>query len=279
PNVSSELFQPFLHGSSLTHYRIVADLMNERKAPLFTAKIFGGKLGAFNFTVDWRRSESVTLGQVHQTGGRIYYDSWCSFAQALLRPAPASRLDPEVAARFRWDNTIDVLSYQIDTQIDRQDRISGTTEIEFKSEQEGEWVLSFDLARSLKVSEVLDERQRALTYYQNSDMSSEEEVSKLGHDLIVVLLKRPLQPGETRRLKFAYSGDVISRMGNGVFYVGARGSWYPNTGVSDRARYRIAFGYPKAYTIVATGDLAKEWEEGDQKHGLWESRSDLPVAG
>jgi Peptidase family M1 domain len=278
-SLSSALFQPFLHESSLTHYRIVADLMNGRKAPLFSARIFGTKLGAFNFTVDWRKPESVSLGQVQQSGGRIYYDSWCSFAQGLLRPVPASRLDPEVAARFRWDTTIDVLSYQIDTQIDRQDRISGSTEIEFKSEQEGEWVLSFDLARSLKVSEVLDEGQRVLTYYQNSDMSSEEEVSKLGHDLIVVLLKRPLHPGETRRLKFAYSGDVISRMGNGVFYVGARGSWYPNTGVSDRARYRLSFRYPKVYTIVATGDPVRDWEEGDQKHSLWESRSDLPIAG
>src|SRR5262245_25075283 len=51
PNLSSELLQPFLRGSSLTHYRIVADLMNERKAPLFLAKIFGTKLGAFTFAV------------------------------------------------------------------------------------------------------------------------------------------------------------------------------------------------------------------------------------
>jgi hypothetical protein len=34
-NLASESFQSFLKGSSLTHYRIVADLMNQRKAPLF----------------------------------------------------------------------------------------------------------------------------------------------------------------------------------------------------------------------------------------------------
>jgi hypothetical protein len=68
-------------------------------------------------------------------------------------------------------------------------------------------------------------------------------------------------------------------MGNGVFYVGARGSWYPNTGTSDRARYLLKFQCPKAYTVVATGDLVKEWEEGDQRRALWESRSELPVAG
>jgi len=278
-NLSSELFQTFLKGSSLTHYRIVADLMDERKAPLFSAKIFGTKLGALNFTVDWRKSESVSLGQVHRTGRRTYYDSWCSFAQDTLRQDSASRPTPDRQASARWDKTIDVLSYHIDTQIDRQDRISGSTEIEFKSEQEDEWVVSFDLARSLKVSGVVDEQQRVLTYYQNGDMSSEEEVSKLGHDVVVVLLKQPPQRGETKRLKFVYSGDVISRMGNGVFYVGARGSWYPNTGVSDRARYVLEFKYPKVYTIVATGDLVKEWEEGDQKHSLWASQTELPVAG
>lgn len=279
PNLSSELFQSFLRGSSLTHYRMVADLMNEQIAPLFLAKIFGAKLGAFDFTVDWRKSESVSLGQVQRTGGRTYYDNWCSFAPTALRLAPSSRPDPNLAARRRWDKTIDVLSYQIDTHLDRQERISGITEIEFRSEQEGEWMLSFDLARTLKVAEVLDEGQRALTYYQNSDMSSDEEVSKLGHDVILVLLKRPLRQGETRRLKFVYSGEVISRMGNGVFYVGARGSWYPNTGASDRARYSLAFRYPKAYTIVATGNLSREWEGGDQKNSLWESRDEIPVAG
>jgi hypothetical protein len=278
-NLSSELLQAALKGSSLTHYRIVADLMNGRKAPLFLAKIFGARLGAFDFSVDWRKPESVSLGQVHRTGGLLYYDSWGSFWQGVLRPDLSSRPRPDLSVRPREDKTIDVLSYQIDTQIDKQDRISGSTEVEFKPEQEGEWLLSFDLARSLKVSEVMDEEQRALTFYQNSDMSNEEEVSKLGHDVILVLLKRPLQRGQIRRLKFLYSGEVLSRMGNGVFYVGARGSWYPNTGLSDRARYVLSFQYPKAYTIVATGDFTKEWEEGDQRHALWESRSELSVAG
>jgi hypothetical protein len=210
---------------------------------------------------------------------RLYFDSWCSFSQDQPRPDRTSRSGPEQSAGSRWDRTINVLSYRIDTEIDRQERISGSTEVEFKAEQEGEWLLSFDMARSLKVSKVLDEEQRSLTYYQNSDMSSEEEVSKLGHDVILVLLKQPLQHGQTRWLKFVYSGDVISRMGNGVFYVGARGSWYPNMGISDRARYVLTFQYPKTYTIVATGELAKEWEDGNEKHTIWESRSELPVAG
>src|SRR5262249_12875925 len=78
---------------------------------------------------------------------------------------------------------------------------------------------------------------------------------------------------------FTYSGEVISRVGSGVFYVGSRGSWYPNLGISDRAQYTLTFKHPKLFTIVATGDLVRSWEEGDRRCSLWRTQEEVPVAG
>ena len=278
-DLSSEPFQSVLKGSSLTHYRIIADLMDGRKAPLFLAKILGVKLGMFDLIIDWRKAESVSVGQAHRADGHVYYNNWCSFSSDGLRPGVASKANRSLEVEPGRDRLIDVCSYQIDTQIDRQARLSGRVRVEYRAEESDEWVLSFDLSRFLKVSSVVDEKQRPLTFYQNREMGSEEELSRLGHDVILVLLKQPLRRGELKSLEFVYSGDVISRMGSGVYYVGARGSWYPNTGLIDRSRYSLSFHYPKAYTVVATGELVKEWEDAEQKHSFWESRSELPVAG
>ncbi|PYV43665.1 MAG: hypothetical protein DMG06_09730 [Acidobacteria bacterium] len=275
-NVSSELFQGVLKASSLINYRIVADLMHGRRAPFFSAKMLGRKLSIFDFSYDERRAEDVNVGQFHKTAGRTFYDNWCSFSSRNLSGEGGETAQQDISGQ---DRSIDVLLYQVDTRIDKHDRINGSTDIQFRVEQEGEWLLTFDLSRFLKVTQVLDEQQRPLTFFQNGDMSSEEDISKLGHDVILVLLKDPLHRGQLKTLKFTYSGEVISRVGNGVFYVGSRGSWYPNVGNADRAKYVLKFQHPKPFTIVATGDLVKEWEEADQKHSLWQSKGELPVAG
>ena len=217
-NFSSELFQGVLKTSSLINYRILADLMNGRRLPLFSAKILGRKLGIFDFSHDERKLEDLNLGQFHKTDGRIFYDNWCSFSTKKTSGETAETTHEDVSAGH--DGLMDVLLYQVDTRIDKHDRINGSTEIQFRAEQEEEWLLTFDLSRFLKVSQVLDGQQRSLTFFQNGDMSSEEDISKLGHDVILVLLKKPLRRGQLNTLKFTYSGEVISRVGNGVFYVG-----------------------------------------------------------
>ena len=174
---------------------------------------------------------------------------------------------------------IDVRHYRIDTEIDRNDRLSGTTEAEFVCEQNDEWMLTFDLSRFLKVSKVEDELGRSLRFFQNSEMTKDEEISRLGHDVVIVMMPEPMRRGGVKTLKFTYSGEVISRVGSGMFYVGSRGSWYPNLGTSDRAGYTLSFKHPKPFTIVAIGSMVRSWEEDDRRCSLWKTEHEVPVAG
>jgi hypothetical protein len=268
-------------------FRILADLLNGRVTPIFSARLRGQKFGFFDFTVDYRRREQISLGQNHSEPGHGGYYVWCSYSlgSRSSRGSGAGRgVGPDqdkapgdVLGEFI--KLIDCQTYEIETRIDKNDHIMGTTRVEFIGEMDGEWVLLFDLSRYLKLSQVSDEKHRPLLFYQNNMAATEEEVERLGQDVVMVLLKEPLRQGEKHTLEFEYSGDVISRVGSGIFYVGARGSWYPNTGILDRAEYRLKFQYPKPFTIVATGDLVKEWEEGDFKNSEWNSEIPIPVAG
>jgi Peptidase family M1 domain len=278
-NFPADKLQFLLKASALTNYRVLADLMNGLKTPMFSARIVGQKLGTFDFSYDQRKTEEVCLGQLHpREGGSFSYDTWCSFSIHNGPRGSSERTRRDASDLLQDQRLIDARHYEVETQIERNDKITGRTKIEFVAEREGEWVLTFDLSRLLKVSQVVDESQRPLTFFQNGDIS-DGEVSKLGHDVILVVLNEPLHSGQLKTLQFSYAGDVMSRVGNGVFYVGPRGSWYPNTGYSDRAKYGLSFRYPRAFTIVATGDLVKEWEEAGQKRSLWVSNIDIPVAG
>jgi len=270
PAAALEQFQAILKGSVLSNYRILADLLGGRTMPMFSARVVGRTLGMIDLGYDRRKVEDLYLGQFRQSGEQTYYDNWCSFASQQRRSELSSSQFP---ARL-----IDVKQYRIDAQIDKDDRLSGVAEVEFLCEREGEWVLTFEFSRFLKISEVRDSDGRSLEFFQNSDMAS-EEIRKLGHDVVVVVLPGPMQRGSIKTLRFTYSGDVISRVGRGVFYVGSRGSWYPNLGTTDRATFGLRFRYPKTSTIVATGDLVKEWEEGEQRCSVWTSDAEIPVAG
>jgi hypothetical protein len=270
PAAAVEQFQALLKGSVLSNYRILADLLSGRNMPMFSARVVGRTLGIIDFGYDRRKVEDVYLGQFRQSGELTYYDNWCSFASQQRRNELNSGLFPA--------KLIDVKQYRIEAEIDRNDRLSGVAEVEFLCERDGEWVLSFELSRFLKISEIRDSDGRSIEFFQNSDMAS-EEIRKLGHDVVVVVLPAPMRRDSLKTLKFTYSGDVISRVGRGVFYVGSRGSWYPNLGTTDRATFSLRFRYPKMATIVATGDLVKEWEEGEQRCSVWTSEAEVPVAG
>ena len=264
-------FQQLLRREVLSNYRVLADLLDGRKAPMFSGKVAGGRLGIIDLVYDPRKTEAVHIGQFNTEHERTIYNSWCSYSgdskeTGGARDATAGKV-------------IDVRHYHIDTEIDRNDRLSGTTEAEFRCEQDDGWMLTFDLSRFLKVSRVEDEQGRSLRFFQNSEMTKDEEISRLGHDVVIVLMPEVMRRGDVKKLKFTYSGEVISRLGSGVFYVGSRGSWYPNLGTTDRARYTLSFKHPKLFTIVATGDLVKSWEEGDRRCSLWTVQEEVPVAG
>ncbi len=77
-------------------------------------------------------------------------------------------------------------------------------------------------------------------------------LQRKGNDLVAVVFPAPLAPGQEFKLRFTYAGDVLSEAGNGLLYVGERGTWYPNLGLNP-AQFDMVFHYPPSWTLVATG--------------------------
>src|SRR5258708_18374990 len=73
-----------------------------------------------------------------------------------------------------------------------------------------------------------------------------------GNDLVAVVFPAPLVAGQELKLHFSYVGEVLSEAGNGLLYVGERGTWYPNFGLSP-AQFEMEFHYSAKWRLVATG--------------------------
>ncbi len=248
--------------------RILMDLLGDRAKPCFNAYVFGAHLGVFQVEVDDRMPEAVRVWAVRQSQTGTFADLWCSF------PSQKSRQKAATPGRgpFR------VKSYKIDTRIDADNSLGGQAELEIESGSASDRVISLDLSRQLHVDEAHDEAGRRLTVFENPSPQETEGVRR-SSDWIVVVLDHAQPVGRSFRLQLSYHGNVITDVGNGVLYVGDRGSWYPNLGLTNRALYDLKFHFPDRLTLVATGERVEERENGGWKHSHWISRQPIAVAG
>lgn len=246
--------------------RTLADLLSKQPRTFFHIGVVGLRLGPLEVRVDDRAVEQVVVGQTRWSGGVGYTDIWCSF--------PRRSADPAQSAPPNFTPT----RYRIETRIHPSRVLEGETELEMVAQVSGERVFAVELARQLAVKSVTDETGQALDWFPGESFLLPEGHERAS-DYIVVVLAEPSESGRSYRLHVRYEGAVIYDVGNGVFYVGSRESWYPNLGIQFQADYELTFHYPRRLVLVATGNKESETEEGEWKTAHWLSREPLAVAG
>ncbi len=248
--------------------RVLMDMLGDRKRPFFHARVNGVHLGVFEVNDDERSPEAVTVGALRRDGDTVFADLWCSF------PSQTS------AARFSelLQGPTRVLSYALDTRINTDNTLEGKAKLQLESRSASDRVLTFELSRWLKVSSVKDGQGKSLVVFQNPSDETSEAAAR-SNDWIEVVLPAPHAAGEKFELDFTYQGNVIADVGNGVLYVGARGSWYPNCGLSAPADFDLVFHYPEDLRLVATGTRVGGTTSGGWKQSHWRSQGVYRVAG
>jgi Peptidase family M1 domain len=246
--------------------RILQDLLGSRDRPFFQAQLQSVDQGIFMVSVDERSHEAVKVGASRLNRGHLYSDIWCSFPSR----AAATRSD-------RALHTVGVQSYKIDTRINGDNSLEGRAELNLVSDSSADRILIFQFSSQLPVSEVRDDQNRKLEVFQGDPM--QESVGQGGDNWLAVVLPAPIPSGSQFRLTFTYQGNVIADVGNGVLYVGARGSWYPNLGAAERATYDLTFRFPDRLTLVATGHRVEESSADGWTHSRWLSDGKFAVAG
>ncbi len=243
--------------------RLLLDWVSETPAPYFYAELLDERLGAYEVIVDHRRTDSVMMGQERWTNGNHYYDVWASFPGADAT-APSAVVP---------------VSYAVDTTIASDRTIDGTATIELRAERSGERAVMLELSRLLLVQSAQDSNGTALDFFQN-DAIRRSELTERGNDLVFVFLPETARAGQTYGIRLTYRGNVISDAGNGVYFVGNRGIWYPHfEGLGQFATFDMTFHWPRKLQLVATGEKLEEREEGDQRVGHWRSEGRTALAG
>jgi len=249
--------------------RILADLLSRNPRPYFYAAINSPRLGTFDALVDTRLDEPILLGQTRWQNEQRYYDLWCSFALQTQQPLdlPATKL-PSGGAE----------SYHIQTTINHDHSLEGVAEVRFRTSYPGDRLAVFELSRYLKVQEATDAEGQPLLFFQNETVGP-EELRYRGSDSVMVVLPEPSLPEASYTVRLRYRGQVISDLGNGVLYVGARGIWYPNLLPNRPAQFAMEFRYPRALELVASGLPMAAGEDGEWRWSRWKSEVPIPRAG
>jgi hypothetical protein len=240
--------------------------------PLLHAHLLGKKLGSFEVFWDASAAEPLWAGQPRVKDSTLFFDIWTSFAPAGVRSAPADRRVDDASIR----------SFRIQASVEPPTMLRASTELDVRVRSAGERTLLFELSRYLKV-EAVEADGRPVDFIQNPAVEG-TELRRKGNDVVALVFPAPLAPGQELKLRFRYAGEVLSVAGNGLLYVGERGTWYPNFGLSP-ARFEMEFHYPANWTLVATGkqvpreDGETVEETGAEKVSRWTSERPIPLAG
>jgi Peptidase family M1 domain len=244
--------------------RIMLDLLSSDPQPYFSAALAGALAGPFDVLVDRRRDEPVLIGAVRNVSGGPRYDVWASFAT----PDSPAALENVLPVDYRLDTTIaDDLS------------LVGDAHLHYKAARAGDRMIGVELSRFLTVESVTIEGGAPLVFFHNEDLSR-AELGMRGNDLVYIVLAQPMKLAEELRLEIRYHGLVIGDAGNGVYFVGDRGSWYPHAvGMGHFTPFDMTFRWPKKLTLVATGTPGDLKEDGGRRSGHWVSSSPMAIAG
>lgn len=243
------------------------------------ARLQGRKLGVFDVYFDSSSVEKVLVGQAKTVeNGQTYYDVWTSFSPmqgGSSRSAAAAPTSPEAS------NQMAIRSFKISTDVLPPKQIHAVATLQCRARDSGARLFLFELSRFLQIESVKLDGQ-PIEYIQNPALEG-TELSRRGNDIVAIALPSPLKSGQDFQLQFVYGGEVLAEAGSGLFYVGARGTWYPNRGM-EMADYDLQFRYPQGWTLVATGKPTGPFPDtdngnGDDQRSRWVSERPIPVAG
>jgi hypothetical protein len=253
--------------------RIVQDISGNVQPGrgLFFAALGGTPHGNFDVIHDPQATDQIVIAQLQNRENRSYYNVWTSFPSRLVRKDPGLGPPPREFA---------IEHVQIDATLGENLFLSATTTLRIRVPESPGLrqflnTLAFDISRRVRIREVSIDGAPAHVLQRENLRSTLLRGNE--NEVFLVAFAAGLAPGE-HTVTFQQEGEVVLSAGNGVYFVSARGTWYPHHGLQF-ATYDLTFRCPANLTIVATGDLVDEQVEGDIRISRRRSRVPLRIAG
>ncbi len=237
--------------------RMVFDILNARDQSkgFFEAIIQGRKLGNFDLVADPRNYEQINAGQITTQNGRTYWDTWTSFTTKASRTAAATPV-PLFSSEER------ILSYRIEATLDADLTLHCITRIRIQTMPDSRNVIPFDFSGRMLATEAKIDGVPAEVYMRESVRNGFVQTS--GNELLLVIPPNPLEPGSEHEIEIRHEGKIVADTGHQVYFIGARGNWYPSRGYQF-ATYDVTYRYPVTLDLVAAGQVKEDRTEGDQR--------------
>ena len=255
------------------------NLLGRMQDRFFHARLQGTKRGVFDVYFDSLAAEQVEAGQMRPSGSLMYYDVWTSFApdesRRKLKDVNGNLGPGNPSPREDW---IAAQQYNIQVEVEPPKAIRARARVELRVNEGGTRAVLFELSRFLQVNSVTIAGKN-VEFIHNPAMEG-TQLSRRGNDVVAVILPEPAPAGQIITMEFDYGGEVLAEAGNGLLYVGARGTWYPNRGLA-MANFDLEFNYPAGWTLVATGKPSPASAPKSQSNqtSRWVSERPIPVAG
>jgi hypothetical protein len=246
--------------------RLAMDMLSpdvSRKG-FFGAAFAGKHLGAFDLIYDPRAREQVVAGQsAAEQANNSSFDIWTSFISRGFR---GKAFEPE----FR------LTDYRIESTIDSDLKMHCVTRVKLKPAADREGSLPFEISKRMQVTSASIDGEPVELLTNASPRSSID--NPYGNDLFLLVPVKPLTAGRTYEVEMRHEGKVITDAGNHVYFVGARGSWFPSRDFQF-SNFDLTFRYSKDLDLVASGDVVEERMEGDMKVSHRTTPSPVRMAG
>ncbi|MDQ2947237.1 MAG: hypothetical protein M3Y27_15115 [Acidobacteriota bacterium] len=248
--------------------RLVQHLLSssQDRAGFFYTAIAGLKLGNFDVLYDSAAKEQMLVGQLAYRNNLTYFDTWTSYAIASKSQQPRRT----AASEPTLDN------FRIEATIQPDLTVKAVTRLTLTPKQAMNRAIPFSISRQMRVRDVQVDGQPAEVFQRESLRSN--LIRGPDNETFLIVTTEPLAAGQPHEIRFRHEGSVISKAGDRVYYVGARGIWYPR-GDQEFARYDLTFRYPKTLSLVATGDVVEERTEGDWRITHRRTASPIRFAG
>ncbi|MBI3683282.1 MAG: hypothetical protein HY235_23160 [Acidobacteria bacterium] len=243
--------------------RLVEDLLSPHRqdSGFFFAAFGGNKLGNFDLIYDPRSSRQICAGQVAYRNERRFFDVWTNFEAQSWR----------TGRRKFPGQDLRISRVRIDATIEPDLMLKAVTRLEITPAR-NERVLVLEISRQMHVTEVKVDGAPGEAFHPESLRAN--LMRSADNQLLLISGPREFAAGKRVEVEVRHEGKVISPAGERVFFVGARGVWYPNRSLQF-ADYDVVFRFPKELDLVATGDLVDEQMEGEWK--ISRRRTSSPV--
>jgi hypothetical protein len=244
--------------------RIVDDLLS----PDPTASGFmlfgmaGRDRGNFDIVYDPRGREQIVVGQLGERQGHPFYNIWTSFRAKSFRTGEAKRVESGFALSH----------FAIDATLDSNLHMKAVTTIKLKVGPAAMRSFAFEVTGAMKVTAA---RVDGAPIEMLAKDSLRGRALRGSEDLaLLVVTPEALEAASEHQFEFEHEGDVIGSAGNGVYYVGARSTWYPR-GTPEFSTYDLTFHCPRKLTVVMAGDVVEDRVDGETR--TTRRRTNVPI--